>query len=123
MKKRILPIGYEYESANIMGGLICILSVFVFLIIVNNTSHPIEISEWTKAAVPIISVGIILIIVDLIRMNKVRVLRKQRDIMMKKAPISGEIVDIKRSQIDRHRRFSGKLDNKKVHLSISYLLY
>ena len=124
MKKRLLPVGYKFEFTNIIAGFICILGVFVFLLIVNNTSHPIEISIWSKWAVPIISFGIILIAVDLVRMRKIRILRKDRDIMMKKPPVKGEIIDIKQSQINWRGQFVSNMDGRiryVYQLVVSYI--
>lgn len=124
MKKRLLPIEYEYRPTNTLGGFICILGPFVFLLIVNNTSHPIEISVWSKAAVPIIAFGLIMILLDLIHYKKVRELRKQRDIMMEKTPVPGEIVDIERCLIDWNRKFTDNMSKTTRYvdqLIVSYI--
>lgn len=124
MKKRLLPIEYEYRPTNTLGGLICILGPFVFLLIVNNTPHPIEISVWSKAAAPIIVFGLILVFIDLIHYKKVRELRKQRDIMMEKTPVTGEIVDIERSLIDWNRKFTDNMSKRTRYvdqLIVSYI--
>jgi uncharacterized protein YozE (UPF0346 family) len=105
MKRRLWPIGYKYSIANTIGGLICILSPFLFLIIVNHIGYPIDISTWLKAAMPIVGVGIILIIIELIEIEKVRKLRKQREVMMKQyTHVIGKIKEIKRFHLDSRGR-------------------
>jgi hypothetical protein len=124
MKKRILPNDYGYSYSGIVTGVCCIFGVFMFLVIVNNTSHPIKISEWAKAAIPITAFMLILIAIDLYHMRKIRVLRKQRCIIMKKKPVSGEIVDIKRFKTDWRGNFtdsSGKGSRYVYQLVVSYL--
>ena len=108
MKKRLLPIGYEYRYTFIVAGLICILAQFVFLIVVINVSDLIEISVWAKVGIPTIFIGVVFFTMGLMRMKKVRVLRKERGIITEKTPVFGEIVNIKRFEMDGRGRFTSK---------------
>ena len=123
MKKRLFPIGYNYSASNIIGGLVCSLSPFLFLIIVNNIGNPIKISIWLIAAVPVILFGLIWTIVNLIRIKRIKELQKQRKMKMKQTPIQGTIEDIKRSRLDWQGRTTNvfeKGDKNVYQLVVSY---
>ena len=124
MKKRLLPIGYDYGFSDIFTGSICILFEFVIILIINKLSITVKSSELLMPAILIIATGMLFINKGLIRMKKIRVLRKERDIMMKKTPVRGKIVDIKRSEVDCRGKFTSKryANNRDIYqLVVSYV--
>jgi hypothetical protein len=82
MKRRLIPKDYTYGIQNTIGGLLFILGTFIFLAVVNIFGEPIEITEWLKAAGPISTFGLIMVIFDQVKYRKVKEQRRQRERMM-----------------------------------------